>query len=263
MENLVGRKFGKLTVISLDGKGKDGYTWNCLCDCGQTKSISGHALKRGSTKSCGCSSHTRKHKEGDKFGNLTILKMPNGNLNKEKVLFKCDCGKEIFCYLNNVVRGTTTSCGCLRSYYAKQSRNCHGESYGRLYQEWSRMKTRCYNKNTHYYKNYGGRGIKVCDEWQTFLPFREWAYQNGYNDKLTLERKDVNGDYCPENCTWITMKEQASNKRTNTFIEFNGKRQTISQWSRELGISKELISWRLRNGKSPKECLSTEKWKKF
>lgn len=199
---------------------------------------------------------------GQKFGRLTVVEHA-GRKNRH-VLLKChcDCGNDVICYQYNLLRGSSTSCGCLRSYYARQSRNCHGESYSRLYQEWSRMKTRCYNPNTKDYKNYGARGIVVCDEWQTFWPFREWAYASGYSDNLTIERINVNGNYCPENCKWITHAEQASNKRTNIFIEFNDEKKTISQWARELGISKSLILWRYRAGKSPSECLSLEKWKR-
>lgn len=197
---------------------------------------------------------------GKKFGNLTVISFVEKKNRHNRWLCHCDCGKDVVCYQYNLLRGTSTSCGCLRSYYAKKSRNCHGESYTRLYREWSAMKVRCYNKNTHYYKNYGGRGIKVCDEWQTFWPFREWAYKNGYNDDLSLERKEVDGDYCPENCTWIPVAKQASNKRTNVFIEFNGEKKTVSQWAKDTGLSKELILWRLRNGKTPEECLSLSKW---
>lgn len=263
MKNLVGETFGKLSVISFD-KNRNGVPyWNCICSCGVEKSISGRSLIRGRTKSCGCSAHTRRYKVGDKFGNLTIIRMPEGNLHTEKVLCKCDCGKEVECFLNNLTRGTSTSCGCLRSYYAKQSRNCHGESRSRLYMEWNRTKTRCYNKNTHYYKNYGGRGIKVCDEWQTYWPFREWALAHGYRDDLTLERIDVNGDYCPENCTWIPMKEQANNKQNSHYITFNGQKKTIAQWARETGLNPSCIQYRLKAGKTPEECLSLTKWGKL
>lgn len=128
-----------------------------------------------------------------------------------------------------------------------------------ILQKWSSIKTRCYNKNTPCYKNYGGRGIKMCDEWLDFWNFREWAYKNGYSEGLTLERIDVNGNYEPSNCKWIPMEEQAINKRNNSFIEYGGKKQTISQWSKELGVGKEVLSYRYRAGWTPEECLLGKK----
>lgn len=95
----------------------------------------------------------------------------------------------------------------------------------------------------------------MCDEWLDFWNFREWAYLNGYSDGLTLERIDVNGNYEPSNCKWIPMEEQASNKRNNSFIEYGGKKQTLSQWSKELGVGKEVLSYRYRAGWTPEECL--------
>ena len=98
------------------------------------------------------------------------------------------------------------------------------------------MKDRCLNEKDVSYKNYGGRGIKLCNEWMDFETFQKWALANGYSDKLTIDRIDVNGNYCPENCRWATWKEQANNKRNNHFIEFDGRRQTLSQWAKEIGI---------------------------
>lgn len=95
----------------------------------------------------------------------------------------------------------------------------------------------------------------MCDEWLDFWNFREWAYSNGYSEGLTLERIDVNGNYEPSNCKWIPMEEQASNKRNNSFIEYGGKKQTLSQWSKELSVGKEVLSYRYRAGWAPEECL--------
>ena len=99
----------------------------------------------------------------------------------------------------------------------------------------------------------------MCDEWLDFWNFREWAYKNGYSEGLTLERIDVNGNYEPSNCKWIPMEEQAINKRNNSFIEYGGKRQTISKWSKELGVGKEVLSYRYRAGWAPEECLFGKK----
>lgn len=259
IKNLVGEKFGKLTVLEYYGKNEKGYhLWKCKCDCGNYAIVNNKSIKNGHTKSCGCI-HRAKDLTGKKFGNLTVVKKVERKNRSNQWLCKCDCGKEVVCYQYNLERGTSTSCGCLRSYYAKKTRSCHGESTSKFYKKWSSIKTRCYNKNTPCYKNYGGRGIKMCDEWLDFWNFREWAYKNGYSEGLTLERIDVNGNYEPSNCKWIPMEEQAINKRNNSFIEYGGKKQTISQWSKELGVGKEVLSYRYRAGWTPEECLFGKK----
>lgn len=254
-QDLVGKKFGRLTVISYDGNDKYQHRlWKCQCECGNYVTVSTARLNSGHTKSCGCISRA-KDLAGKQFGNLTAIKKVGRKNHSNIWLCRCKCGNEVECYQHNLERGTSTSCGCLRSHYAKKSRNCHGESTSRLYKEWSRMRTRCYNKNVKEYPRYGGRGITVCPEWDKYWPFREWAHENGYAENLTLDRKDVNGNYEPSNCRWIPMSEQASNKRTNTFIEYGGKKQTAAKWARELGIGKDTITYRVRAGWTAEECL--------
>lgn len=127
------------------------------------------------------------------------------------------------------------------------------------------MRVRCNNESNKSYKNYGGRGIIVCDEWNDkggYKRFREWAYDNGYDEnapygKCTLDRIDVNGNYCPENCRWVDAKTQGYNKRTSTFIEFNGKSLTICQWAEYLGINQSILQKRRKLGWSVSEMLTT------
>lgn len=122
----------------------------------------------------------------------------------------------------------------------------HGGTGTRLYRAWQNMKARCYRKSSREYENYGGRGIEVCDEWKKhFEPFRDWSLQNGYSDLLTLDRINVNGNYEPNNCRWITNKEQQSNRRDNVLIEFNGDIKTLSQWSEYLGIGFKTLQDRI------------------
>lgn len=255
IKDLSGEKFGMLTVLEYAGKSEKGYhSWKCKCDCGKIVVKSGKGLRNGHITSCGCR-HKAKDLTGMVFGNLKVVKIVGKKNRNTLWLCRCECGKYVECYQYNIERGTSTSCGCLRSYYAKKTRSCHGESTGKFYKKWSSIKSRCYNKNTPSYKNYGGRGIKMCDEWLDFWSFREWAYLNGYSEGLTLERIDVNGNYEPSNCKWIPMEEQANNKRNNSFIEYGGKKQTLSQWSKELGVGKEVLSYRYRAGWTPEECL--------
>ena len=126
------------------------------------------------------------------------------------------------------------------------------------------MKDRCYNPNFRDYKNYGGRGITICEEWQTphswkgGRAFRKWALENGYADNLTLDRIDVNKGYSPENCRWVSMKEQQNNKRNNRLITYNGKTQTIALWCEELNLPFSTVKNRL-NRKLPVEKVLSKK----
>lgn len=124
------------------------------------------------------------------------------------------------------------------------------------------MKDRCYNPNFKDYKNYGGRGITICEEWQTphswkgGRAFKKWALENGYADNLTLDRIDVNKGYSPENCRWVSMKEQQNNKRNNRLISYNGKTQTIALWCEELELPFSTVKNRLNRGLPAEKVLS-------
>ena len=117
----------------------------------------------------------------------------------------------------------------------------------KLYKVWQGIKNRCYNHKCSAYKNYGGRGICMCEEWKNnpFL-FYFWAVNNGYKEGLTIDRIDNNGDYCPENCRWVTYKEQANNTRKNHIICYNGIEKTMSEWSEYLGITYSQIKYRIK-----------------
>ena len=139
----------------------------------------------------------------------------------------------------------------------KDGRHLHGLSKTRLYRIWAGMKTRCSNKNRLAFADYGARGISVCDEWETFEPFREWALRSGYEDNLTIERKDTNIGYCPENCKWIPRGDQNKNTRRNILITFNGETMIVSDWARKIGLPVGRLSHRLRSGWSVERALTT------
>ena len=123
----------------------------------------------------------------------------------------------------------------------------HGETKTKLHKRWESMIARCeYKKHPHYCR-YGGRGISVCTEWHDYCSFREWAMNNGYLENLTLDRIDPNGNYCPENCRFVTWEQQESNKRNNRFVNHNGEQLTLSQFSRKYDIPKSTVRWRLNN----------------
>lgn len=132
----------------------------------------------------------------------------------------------------------------------------HGDSHTRLYKIWKSMKGRCYLTSNTSYKRYGARGIRVCSEWHDYQIFRKWTLDNGYDDSLTIDRIDVNGDYEPNNCRWATPKEQANNTRRNRNLTAFGKTLTMTQWSEITGIKVATIWARLHKGWNTEDALS-------
>lgn len=144
--------------------------------------------------------------------------------------------------------------GVRDTYWLKKHNMCETP----LYYVWQAMKQRCYNPNNPRYNVYGANGIKVCEDWKNnFISFMEWALESGYEIDLTIDRIDVKGDYCPENCRWITNQEQQNNTTRNVFIEFNGEKLTISQWARKLNIDRATLNNRLKKGWSIEKSLTT------
>ena len=198
---------------------------------------------------------------GQKFGRWVVVERA-GSLRNGSALWrcKCECGRVSVVGTNDLKSGRSRSCGCFQMEVARlagQYSVSHGMSRTRLYSEWKSMKARCYKKSGKDYFNYGGRGITVCPEWRdSFEAFRDWAMANGYRDDLTLDRKDSNGPYSPENCRWATGKEQANNKRSSRLVSFNGETKTIAQWAESSGIGVQTIRYRLDNGWSVERALT-------
>lgn len=167
----------------------------------------------------------------------------------------CRCGTEKDVLLSNITQGKSVSCGCLRA--ALQTR--HSMCNTRLYRIWENMIQRCSNPHNTAYSNYGGRGITVCNDWKDYVNFHAWAISNGYQDSLSIDRIDVNGNYDPKNCKWATQSEQSNNKRTSRFVEFNGITQTITQWANELKVPAQRIKYRLEHGWSVEDALTIPK----
>lgn len=167
-------------------------------------------------------------------------------------LFKCQCGQFVKVAPARVISGHKQSCGCL------QNADRHGVYKTKLYKCWSKMKTRCYNKQHDRYKNYGGRGITVCDEWlHDFQAFHDWAMANGYQEGLTIDRIDVNGNYEPANCRWATWREQSRNRTTNRLVTLHNETHCIVEWAEITGISQKVIANRIRANWPVEKALTT------
>ena len=186
---------------------------------------------------------------------LGELPKPNKSGARMLILKCLGCGKIYHVQLSNLTHSKTKMChACaIKHIFTK-----HNLSSNKLYTVFKDMHKRCEYEKDYKYPNYGGRGIKVCEEWQEYEPFSEWAKNNGYTDELTLDRIDNNGDYSPNNCRWATYKEQALNTRTNHFIEFCGEIKTLSQWADELGINRSTLCERINSrGWSIEKALTT------
>lgn len=189
---------------------------------------------------------------GMKFGKLTALYISGKTKSREYIWHcVCGCGNETDVRGSSLRSGNTKSCGCYNKECEKPDHKKHGMSKTRIYKIWKNMRQRCYcEKNISYY-NYGAKGIRVCDEWNSdngFINFYNWSINNGYDENLTIDRIDCSGNYTSENCRWITNMEQQSNKTNNHYINYNGKTYTLSQLAREFNIKHQTLEKRLKRG---------------
>ena len=206
-------------------------------------------------------------KKGERYGRLTIIREvePAGSSHKRvrRFLCRCDCGNEIICRLPNLKSGTTKSCGCYRKFVSSNRRDCHHLQNTRIYRIWCGMKRRCYNKHNEHFDRYGGRGIIVCDEWKTdFMNFYDWAMSNGYDDKLSIDRINNEGNYEPSNCRWANQKQQIVNSTAAIKCSLGGNIVSLSDIADILGVSFKRIRrivYMLNNGYDMNEILSLSK----
>lgn len=195
---------------------------------------------------------------GKKYNYLTIIKFSHYKSNYRYWLCRCDCGVEKSIREDLIVKNKTISCGCYNIIKIKKTNTKHGLWSHRLHNVWSSIKTRCYNKKSHAYKNYGGRGITMCDEWKNnFKSFYDWAMSNGYQDNLTIDRINNNGNYEPLNCRWVDMKTQSNNKRNNKMITYKNETLSVSEMARKYDITVDRLSKRLYAGWSVQKAIET------
>lgn len=194
---------------------------------------------------------------GKRFGRLEVIRLYEKTQNGNRWLCKCDCGNQAIVYDRNL-RAGTRSCGCLHKELARESHTTHGKANTRLFRIWVGMRHRCRNEKLREYKYYGGKGVSVCNEWNnSFEKFEEWAILHGYNELLTLDRIDVNGNYEPNNCRWVTNEEQQANKSNTMFLTYNGKTLRAKEWEAITGIPYQTIMQRLRYGWSVERIFTT------
>ena len=203
-----------------------------------------------------------KNLKGINFGRLIPRKISGRDEVSRCVIWECicECGNIVEVKSNSLTTGNTKSCGCLqkdRATKSNKSRIIHGKCDTKLYRTWTHMKDRCLNSNDKSYDDYGGRGIKIYGKWLEFKNFYKWAIKSGYGVGLTIERIDVNGNYCPENCTWATRKEQNNNKRDNVILEHKGKKKTLAEWADEIGMNYNTLYNRIYTGWPVEKALTT------
>lgn len=263
-KDLSGYKFDRLSVIKLSENSTYGkYLWLCKCICGNFTEIRSCDLLSGNTKSCGCYRKEEVSKRfskdwnqliGRKFGELIVLGV---NFIDKKLHCQCDCGNYTYVKGKHLISGHTKSCGCLQKKTIGNLNRKHNLSNSKEHRIWGNMKSRCTNPNVDRYKDYGGRGIKVCDRWLD----KEHGFENFLEDMgkcpkgLTLDRKDNNGNYSPDNCRWATRKEQNNNKRNLNLIEIDGKKMSLTIAAELLGVSRNTIYNRLKSDKLRKKGL--------
>lgn len=201
---------------------------------------------------------------GQRFGRWTVLQFHDSikynyltsSSTVTRWLCRCDCGNEKVVRGQSLKNGRSVSCRCYQREFQRARQTKHGQVNSPEYTAWAHMVDRCDNPKNPAYKNYGGRGITVCERWRTAANFLADIGPRP-TERHSLERINNDFGYSPSNCRWATPKEQCNNKRTNRRLRFDGRVQTVAQWSRELGIGTSNIWNRLIDGWSTQETLST------
>lgn len=197
---------------------------------------------------------------GRQFSNLTVLSLAVDNpTGKKKWLCKCTCGNEIIVAGCNLQSGHTKGCKQCQLKRLQQDKIRHGMSDTKLYGVWAAMRNRCNNPKNKSYSDYGGRGIRVCEEWESSDEFFKWALENGYHEGLEIDRINTDGDYCPSNCRWIPRVANARNKRNNVLIKHGNDEKTISEWAEYYGVNYKNLCRNLKKGYSLDEAIQREK----
>lgn len=270
LTDLSGKRFSKLEVIKFDSIRKGHYYWWCRCDCGEEVSVDAGHLRAGKIVSCfQCNSRYIRSQENQKedltglrFGRLLVTSFLENTSRGGIWNCICDCGEVRAVNYYHLKSGHTSSCGCYGKEVLLKSNITHGLRHTAGYNVWISMKDRCENENNISYHNYGGRGIKVCDRWKNSVEnfFRDMG--DPPSAEHQIDRIDNDGNYCPENCRWVTRKENCRNTRSNKFIFFNGENLCLAEWQERYGLPKGCIAKRLKRNWTIEEALTTPKGQK-
>lgn len=260
---IIGQVFGRLTVLAFAGHHRNGRRIVlCKCECGTEKTYDLGAVRHGNSTSCGCYKKpmvTDADVTGLVFGRLTVLKrIGTSEYGAVVVQCRCTCGNLTKNRMIELRAGVVASCGCLRAELICTRGVTHGYTKGgkhtKEYRAWSALKNRCNSPNGRQYKDYGGRGITVCERWEKFENFLE---DMGKSPPFTsIERIDNNKGYSKDNCKWATGLEQVANRRCTVWVELNGIRKPVFRWAAEFGISGHTAWSRLKRGWPPERLFT-------
>ena len=261
-ENLVGRTFGQLLVVEAGRHTGKRLFWNCRCTCGGTKEAQTSHLKGGTVTSCGClRGKPRENLLGQVFGQLTVVEAAEPVNGTTYWWCVCACGVHKQIGAGELKQGKTVSCGCQRGHARGAQLRTHGEGYGTNktveYGVWGKMHGRCEHPGNPNYKDYGGRGITVCTRWSGPQGYTNFLEDMGRRPSAahSIERKDNNAGYSPENCIWATKLVQMANKRDNRRLTFNGETLHLAEWARRVGLKRTTLRARLDAGWALEDAL--------
>lgn len=282
VNRFLGRTFNELTVLRFSHRKNGIPVWECCCSCGNHKEVSGPNLRFSQVKSCGCLLTRQKSPElikkrveanrqstleraktrmiGSIFGRLTVTEFSHSDPKSQQRYWLCDCicGNKKITSTNLLMHAKTLSCGCLHREDIGKRSTTHGMTNSPEYGSWSDMLTRCRNKKSKNFKAYGAIGRTVCERWQGKDGFKNFFEDMGLKPtpQHTIERKNNEKGYFPDNCCWASKLEQAQNTRNVTLLHFNGEALSQSEWERRTGIPQSTISRRLRYGWSVEDALT-------
>lgn len=256
--NLLGQRFGMLTVEGRDFTTPKRVAWTCRCDCGTQKVALSHNLMSGATSHCGCrrrplNSERRSKYLGTKSGRLTVLEYLLLN-DRQMLRCVCDCGTTVTVQYSNFVSKKQKSCGCL----GKEARITHGMSTSPLYRYWYSLVSRCTRPSDRLYEAYGAKGVLIADRWKTFDAFYV-DVGNRPSPAHRLVRIDEAKGFEPGNCEWTTEERKPKGRRITQWVEVGGQRLSVKEAARLAGISRQAMDLRLKSGRTGEDLLNSDR----
>ena len=255
------RMFGRLRPIQIAETPIRGrLPWKCLCECGNIVFVCSGQLVSGNTKSCGCLKSDSASERffidlsGKTFSGWTVIRRTENRGRRTMWECVCVCGAKRDVQAESLTSGKSASCGCISREATSQRSKTHGMRHTREWNTWNRMIQRCTNKKNPAFKDYGGRGIFVCERWLN--SFENFYADMGDSNGLQIDRINNNGNYEPGNCRWTTCKQNCRNRRNSRLIEFGGETKCVTEWAEHFSVCSKSLSYRIRSGMSFEEAIS-------